>query len=114
MQPLVRAPLNVAVQNRELIASWPTIACGQTWHVARAPVGVATSVTRCSRSDIPWFGVSSRRGVEFRPGGVLVVEGSVLEAAVEDADEPVGQLSEGGVVGDAAGADAVVVGAGAG
>jgi hypothetical protein len=50
MQPLVRAPLNVAVQNLELIASWPTIACGQTSHVARAPVGVATSVTRCSRS----------------------------------------------------------------
>ena len=45
---------------------------------------------------------------------VLVVEGVVAEAAVEDADEPVGEGAEGLVVGGAAGAVAVVVGAGAG
>ena len=46
------------------------------------------------------------------PGGVLVVEGAGLQAAVEDADEAVGQLTEGGVVPGAAGAQGVVVGAG--
>jgi hypothetical protein len=48
------------------------------------------------------------------PGGVLVVEGAGFEAAAEDADEPVGQLAEGGVVALAAAAELVVVGAGAG
>jgi len=32
------------------------------------------------------------------PGGGLVVGGSGLEAAVQDADEPVGQAAEGVVV----------------
>ena len=48
------------------------------------------------------------------PGGVLVVEGAGFEAAVEDADEAVGQLAQGGVVALAAGAELVVVGAGPG
>src|SRR3954467_10529220 len=47
-------------------------------------------------SDIPWCGASSGGGVELGPGGVLVVAGLALEAAVQDADEPVGQLAEGG------------------
>src|SRR3954453_17210075 len=65
-------------------------------------------------SDIPWSGASSCVGGELGPGGVLAVEGSAVQAAVQDADEPVGKLSEGGVVADAAGSDRVVVGAGAG
>src|SRR5215213_3901521 len=54
--------------------------------------------------------VASSRGSEGGPGGVFSVEGSCLEAAVEDADESVGQLSECGVMCGAAGAEAVVVG----
>jgi hypothetical protein len=46
------------------------------------------------------------------PGGVLVVESAGFEAAVEDADQAVGELAEGGVVALAAGAELVVVGAG--
>src|SRR6266516_1801862 len=48
------------------------------------------------------------------PGGGLVVGGAGFEAAVQDADEPVGELAQGGVVPGAAGALLVVVGAGAG
>src|SRR5260221_8081761 len=48
------------------------------------------------------------------PGGCLVVEGAGFEAAVQDADEPAGELAEGGVVLGAAGALGVVEGAGAG
>src|SRR6266487_2986559 len=47
----------------------------------------------------------------LRPGGRLVVEGAGLEAAVQDAGEPVGELAQGGVVPGAAGALEVVVGA---
>ncbi len=65
------------------------------------------------RFDVPWFGASSRGDGDLGPGGGLVVEGSGLKAAVEDADEPVDQLPQGGVVGGAAGADGVVGGAGA-
>ena len=49
-----------------------------------------------------------------RPGGCLVVEGAGFEAAVEDADEPVGELAQGSVVLGAAGALGVVEGPGAG
>ena len=48
------------------------------------------------------------------PGGCLVVEGAGLEASVQDAGEPVGELAEGGVVLGAAGALSVVEGAGSG
>src|ERR1039457_3925738 len=48
------------------------------------------------------------------PGGCLVVGGAGLKASVEDADEPVGELAEGGVVLGAAGAFGVVEGAGTG
>ena len=44
------------------------------------------------------------------PGGVFVVEGVVSEAAVEDADEAVADLAQGGVVADLAAAEIVVVG----
>jgi hypothetical protein len=49
-----------------------------------------------------------------RLGGGLVVEGAGFEAAVQDADEPAGELAECGVVSGAAGAFGVVEGAGAG
>ena len=49
-----------------------------------------------------------------RPGGRLVVEGAGLEAAVEDADEPVAELAQGGVVVELAGSLLVVVAAGPG
>ena len=48
------------------------------------------------------------------PGGVFVVEGAVSEAAVEDADESVGEGSEGSVVGVAGCSSGVVERAGAG
>jgi hypothetical protein len=48
------------------------------------------------------------------PGGGFVVGGAGGEAAVQDADQAVGELAERGVVADAAGAQRVVVGAGAG
>src|SRR4051794_21858708 len=64
-------------------------------------------------TDIPWCGASSRGGA-LGPGGVFAIGGSGLQAAVQDADEAVGQLAEGGVVSGAAGAEGVVVGAGAG
>ena len=47
------------------------------------------------------------------PGGVLVVARSGLEAAVQDADQPVGQLPQGGMVPDVPGSHGVVVDAGA-
>src|SRR3982750_2550400 len=50
----------------------------------------------------------------MRPSGGFVVGGVGFEAAVEDADEAVAELAEGGLVADAAGAQGVVVGAGAG
>src|SRR6476661_1169709 len=48
------------------------------------------------------------------PGGCLVVKGAGLQASVEDADEPVGDLAQGRVVLGAAGAFGVVEGPGAG
>src|SRR5215218_2513363 len=49
----------------------------------------------------------------MRPGGGLVVAGVGLEAPVQDPHESVGELAQGGVVAGAAGAELVVVGAGA-
>ena len=43
------------------------------------------------------------------PGGVLVVEAAGLEAAVEDADELVGELAQGRVVADVPATQRVVV-----
>src|SRR5712692_1868796 len=57
---------------------------------------------------------SGQRVFVVRPGGGLVVEGPGLEAAVQDADEPAGELAQGSVVLGAAGALGVVQGAGAG
>ena len=49
-----------------------------------------------------------------RPSGCFVVAGVCFEAAVEDADEPVSELAECGVVADVAVAELPVVGAGTG
>ena len=48
------------------------------------------------------------------PGGVLVVLGAGLEAAVQDADEPVRELPQRGVVADLPGPERVVIGPRAG
>src|SRR5664279_2325674 len=48
------------------------------------------------------------------PGGVLVVLGAGLEAAVQDADEPVRELPQRGVVADLPGPERVVMGPRAG
>jgi len=46
------------------------------------------------------------------PGVVLVVAGAGFEAAVEDADQPIGQLPQRGAVAGSSSAEPVVVGAG--
>jgi hypothetical protein len=48
------------------------------------------------------------------PGEVFVVEGVALQAAVEDADEPVGEGAQRLLVGGAAGTLAVVESSGSG
>jgi hypothetical protein len=50
----------------------------------------------------------------LRPGGGLVVERAGFEAAVQDADELVGELAQRGPVTGPAGPQLVVVGTGAG
>ena len=50
----------------------------------------------------------------MRPCGWFVVAGAGFEAAVEDADEPVGELAQGGVVFGVTGFELVIVGTGAG
>src|SRR6266511_2460312 len=54
---------------------------------------------------------SCERFGAMRPGGCLVVGGAGFEAAVEDADEPVGELAQGWVVFGTACSLFVVVGA---
>jgi hypothetical protein len=56
----------------------------------------------------------SSAGLEMGSGGGLVIGGAGFEAAVEDADEAVAELAHGGLVSDAALAQGLVVGAGAG
>ena len=66
-------------------------------------------------AEIPGFASSSGCGVLMvRPGAVFVVDSSGFEAAVEDADEAVGEPAQGGVVADVTAAHRGVVGAGAG
>src|SRR5947208_16881624 len=64
-------------------------------------------------ADIP-CSLLSRDWLEMRPSSGFVVGGVGFEAAVEDADEAVAELAEGGLVADAAGAQGLVVAAGAG
>ena len=83
---------------------------------AEAPVVVLdeAAALRCSQSDIPWFLLSSCGGLLVGPGGGLVVGGAGLEAAVQDADQPVPELAQRCVMTDPTGAQGVVVGAGTG
>ncbi|MCP2317933.1 putative transposase of IS4/5 family (DUF4096) [Nocardia amikacinitolerans] len=69
-----------------------------------------------AKKDIPGARRSSGSGVLVSQGPrhSLVVDGSGLEAAVEDADEAVGELAQRGLVFETAGSMFVVVGAGAG
>ena len=48
------------------------------------------------------------------PGGGFVIEGAGFQAAVQDADESVGELAECGLVTDLAGSHCFVVGLGTG
>jgi hypothetical protein len=67
------------------------------------------------RLDIPGASVSSGEGVlAVGPGGGFVVEGSGFKAAVQDADETVGEPPQGVVVTVSGGSLLVVEGAGAG
>jgi len=67
-----------------------------------------------SAADIPGFSMSSGAGHVVAPGGCFVVASVGLQAAVEDPDEAVGDLAQGGLVADLAGAELSVVGGGAG
>jgi hypothetical protein len=58
--------------------------------------------------------MSSGGGGAVCPRGVFVVGGAVTEAAVEDADETIGEGSQGAVVGVAVGSSLVIEGPGAG
>lgn len=69
---------------------------------------------RLARHPTPLTNPSSRLLITVRSGGVLVVGGVVSEAAVEEADEAVGEGSKGVLVGVAVLAALVVEGAGAG
>jgi putative transposase len=60
------------------------------------------------------LGLSSSGVEDVCPGSVFVVWGLGLEAAVQDADEPVGELAQGGLVSDVSAAELLVVGAGSG
>jgi hypothetical protein len=79
----------------------------------------APPLARRQRRALPWetsqgLALSSCAGilpgVVPGPGGLLIVEGPGLEAAVQDADEAVGELAERGLVFDVAAAELVVVG----
>ena len=67
-------------------------------------------VHRAGMTDIPCRFVSSGGDVLVLPGDVFVVLGAGLEAAVQDADEPVRQLAERRVVTDLPGSESVVIG----
>ena len=73
---------------------------------------------RRALSDIPCVKLLSSSllilFVVVSPGGVLVVVRAGFQAAVEDADQAVGELAQRGVVAGVSPAEFVVVGAGAG
>ena len=67
---------------------------------------------RTQRQTSQVLRVSSGVGHDVCPGGVFVVGGVGLQAAVQDADEAVGELAQCGFVADLAVAELVVVGGG--
>lgn len=58
--------------------------------------------------------LSSGALLDVRPDSAFVAKGAGLHAAVQDADPPVRELSERGLVAGAAGSELLVVGPGAG
>ena len=77
-------------------------------------LGVLTSI---EDGDIPCRLASSSRLSLFLvvgPGGVFVVGGAGRGAAVQDADQAVAELAQGGAVADPAPTELVVVAAGTG
>ena len=64
--------------------------------LAALPKAVVPSPRPPTRQTSQIVGVSSRAAVDVCPGGVLVVAGTGFEAAVQDADEAVGELAQGG------------------
>jgi hypothetical protein len=66
---------------------------------------------RCALLGSSWTSSCYSLGV-LVPGGGLVVAGAGFEAAVQDSDETVAELAQGGVVADVAVPQRVVVGGG--
>ena len=79
-----------------------------TWPVAHAYPG-GDRKHALSAADIPGFWMSSGSGV-VGPGDVLVVCRVGLQAAMEDADQSVGNLTQGRLVTDPPAAKGLVVG----
>ena len=78
------------------------------------PVGPDIGTVERIAADIPGFDLSSCSCVVVGPGDGFLVAGVVFEAAVEDAEETVGELAQRGLVADVSSAQRCVVGAGAG
>ncbi len=76
---------------------------------ARCPGPTTSRVARTS-ADIPGFQPSSGGGQDVCPGGVFVIGGVGLQAAVQDADKAIGELAERGLMTDLAGSELLVVG----
>jgi hypothetical protein len=87
----------------------------RTWHIPGASTLSETTVSAATIGSpaTTWPAVSTRSSVSLGPSGVLAVERSAREAAVQDADEPVAQLSEGGVVTDSASSESRTAGSAA-
>ena len=75
--------------------SAPLAGTAGNWPKPRA-IRRPNGIQRLLKNDIPGLRLSSSSGLvgdAGRPGGGLVVACAGLEAAVEDADEPVGELA---------------------
>src|SRR5215472_6147576 len=87
---------------------------GRTGSAAIAGKSAAGTLRLQQRNRHPRFSMSSSGAEGVGPGGGFVVEAAGLQAAVQDADEPIGELAQCGLVTDLAGSERVVVGACAG
>lgn len=65
----------------------------RTYRDAKDPSDCRAGPTRSHRADIPAFWLSSSDGIPVSPGGGFVVAGVGLQAAVQDANEAVAELS---------------------
>ena len=101
-----------------LPAVWPRLRKLQVFHDFgnsdhEVPWAAMAAFAR-SAADIPGSLLSSCGLGVVAPGGVLAVAGSRFEAAVQDADEAVGELAQRGLVADVAVAQLLVVRLGSG